>query len=274
MLALAFPDRIAKARGKYGEFLLANGRAASLQPYEPIAGAAFLAIGEVTGRAGASRILLAAPLDEDELALVAGRDIVEEDSLRFEPDRAALQARRIRRLGAIVLSEANRAVPGDAEAAALPRRGAGCAGDRTPALDGGPAAMARTASRFLRMAEGEDWPDVSDEALAADVCAWLAPHIEGITSLAGLGADRLGNALSSLLPWDKALRLEAEAPEFYETPAGARHRLDYAAAQGPTLSVRVQELYGLATHPSLARGRVPIVLELLSPGRASRADHP
>ena len=95
---------------------------------------------------------------------------------------------------------------------------------------------------------------------------WLAAQLEGVTSLAGLGSDRLSAALKALLPWDMARRLEAEAPTSFTTPAGATHRLDYAAAQGPTLAVRVQELYGLAIHPALAGGRVPLVLELLSPG--------
>ena len=265
LLALAFPDRIAKARGKHGEFLLANGRAASVPPHEAIAGASFLAIGEVTGRAGAARILLAAPLSEAEIEMVAGDAIKDEDSLRFDPERAALQARRTRRLGAIVLSEGTRTVPATPEAAACLAEGLAALGlERlpwTPALR-----QWRDRVLFLRGAEGEAWPDLSDAALATTAVAWLAPHVEGVTSLAGLNHDRLETALAALVPWDLGRRLEAEAPAFFETSAGARHRLDYAAEQGPTLSVKVQELYGASVHPTLAGGRVPIVLELLSPG--------
>ena len=266
VLALAFPDRIAKARGKPGEFLLANGRAASLPAHEPLAREAFLAVAEVTGRAGAARIMLAAPLREDDIEAVVGAEIVVADSVQFDPESASLRARRTRRLGAIVLGEGHRAVPSGPESAACLAAGLAALGiDRlpwTPALR-----QWRERVLFLRAAEGEDWPDLTEATLAATMIDWLAPHIEGVTSLAGLGADRLGDALGALLPWDRAKRLDAEAPAFFETPAGARHRLDYGAEQGPTLSVKVQELYGLAAHPMLAGGRVPIVLELLSPGR-------
>ena len=264
VLALAFPDRIAKARGKPGEFLMANGRAAAVEPHERLAGAAYLAIAEVTGRAGAARILLAAPLTEADIEAVAGADIVEARTLDFDRERAALQARRSRRLGALVLSEGTCAVPPGAEIAA--KLAAGLAGHGIDRLPWTPALTQwRDRVAFLRRAEGAPWPDIGDAALAADGAAWLVPYLDGVTGLAGLGAERLGNALHALLPWDLARRLDAEAPVAFETPAGASHRLDYAAEQGPTLSVKVQELYGLAAHPTLAGGRVPIVLELLSP---------
>ena len=265
VLAMAFPDRIAKARGRLGEFLMANGRAAAVEPHESLAAAAFLAVAEVVGRAGAARILLAAPLDEDELARLAGADIVEADELRFDPARAALAARRTRRLGAIVLADAQRPVPASPEAAAALAAGlVGLGLDRLPWT--AELTQWRGRVRFLRAAEGESWPDLSDAALAADGAPWLAAHLEGVTGLAGLGGERLATALKALMPWDLARRLEAEAPTSFTTPAGAAHRLDYAAEQGPTLAVRVQELYGLATHPAVAGGRVPLVLELLSPG--------
>ncbi len=265
LLALAYPDRIAKARGRTGEFLMANGRAAAVEAHESLAASPYLAVAEVVGRAGAARILLAAPLDADELMQVAGADIVEADELRFDPARAALAARRTRRLGAIVLDDAQQPVPATAEAAALLAAGLVELGlarlPWTPELT-----QWRDRVRFLHQAEGEPWPDLSDDALTADGAPWLAAYLEGVTSLGGIGTDRLAEALKALLPWNLARRLDAEAPATFTTPAGATHRLDYAAAQGPTLSVRVQELYGLASHPTLAGGRVPLVLELLSPG--------
>ncbi len=261
-LALAFPDRIAKARGRPGEFLMVNGRAAALPPHEALAGSSFVAIADVAGRPGAARILLAAPLGAAEIE--ASATVAETDTVTFDPSRAALQARRTRRLGAIILSEGMRAVPAGADAAAC--LAAGLAGliDRwpwTPALR-----QWRDRVTFLRAADGAAWPDLADAALAANGAAWLAPHLEGITSLAGLTAERLDVALKSLVPWDLARTLDAEAPAFFQSPAGASHRLDYSAEQGPTVSAKVQEFYGLTTHPALARGRVPVVLELLSPG--------
>ena len=262
LLALAFPDRIARARGKPGEFLMANGRAAAVAPHDALASAPYLAIGEVTGRAGAARILLAAPLDEADITAVAGGDIVEADTLEFDPARAALRARRTRRLGAIVLADATRPVlPGPAAAARLAAGLAGLGLDRLPWTQAQRQMRDRVA--LARRAAPEDWPDLSDMALAADAAAWLAPFLDGATSLADIQAGTLDAALATLLPWAEARRLDAEAPAAFTTPAGASHRLDYAAEQGPTLSVRVQELYGLATHPCVAG--VPLVLELLSP---------
>jgi ATP-dependent helicase HrpB len=118
---------------------------------------------------------------------------------------------------------------------------------------------------FLRRHEGEAWPDVSDDALAKHSKTWLAPYLTGKIGLSDVKADDLHAALDALLPWDMKKRLEAEAPTHFATPAGSHIAVDYAAEQGPTLSVRVQELYGLSTHPALAGGRVPLTLELLSP---------
>ena len=268
LLALAFPDRVAKARGRPGEFLMANGRAAALETGGALAAAPYIAIADVAGRAGAARILLAAPLTDADIEAVAAAEIVEAESLRFDPGRATLHARRTRRLGAIILAEGNTAVPASAEAASIFAAGLSALGIArlpwTPAL-----AQWRDRVLFLRAAAGVPWPDLSDAALAADGAAWLAPHVEGVTSLATLGAERLEAAVKALVPWDLARRLETEAPASYATPAGASHRLDYAAAQGPTLSVKVQELYGLSAHPTLAGGRVPIVLDLLSPAGRS-----
>ncbi len=118
---------------------------------------------------------------------------------------------------------------------------------------------------FLRRAEGDDWPDLAGSALATSAEEWLAPFIIGRTNLASIGSEDLDAALANLLPYELARRLDSEAPAFFDTPAGSRIALDYAAPNGPLLSVRVQELYGLAQHPTLARGRAPITLELLSP---------
>jgi ATP-dependent helicase HrpB len=118
---------------------------------------------------------------------------------------------------------------------------------------------------FLRAAEGEEWPDLGDAALARGAEDWLAPFVIGRASLAAVAPDDLDSALASLLPYELSRRLDAEAPAFFETPAGSRIALDYGAPNGPLLSVRVQEVYGLAKHPTLARGRAAVTLELLSP---------
>ncbi len=264
VLALAFPERIAKARGKPGEFLLANGRAAAVAPHDALARESFLAVGEIAGKAGAARILLAAPLSLEDFEIAAGARLESREELSFDAARAALTARRQKRVGAIVLAEQNLPVPASNDAALLLAEGIARLGiGRLPWTKD--QVQWRDRVLFLRKHEGEDWPDVSDEALAKDTPTWLSPYLAGKTGLADIKADDLHAALEALLPWDMKKRLETEAPTHFLTPAGSHIAVDYAAEQGPTLSVRVQELYGLFAHPALAGGRVPLTLELLSP---------
>ena len=118
---------------------------------------------------------------------------------------------------------------------------------------------------FLRRAEGAEWPDLSDVGLTETAARWLAPALAGKTALAELGADKLAEALHGLLPWPLRRRLDAEAPTHFDAPSGSSVPIDYDAAEGPKLSIRVQELFGLDRHPAIAGGRVPLVVELLSP---------
>ena len=120
---------------------------------------------------------------------------------------------------------------------------------------------------FLRKAEGESWPDLSDDALAAASETWLVPALYDKISLKEFSAGDLSDALMTLLPWDLRARLEREAPTHFEAPTGTMLAIDYEAEQGPTIAVRLQELFGLNTHPSIAKGAVPLVLELLSPAQ-------
>ncbi|WP_442756775.1 ATP-dependent helicase HrpB [Methylocystis sp. JAN1] len=264
LVALAYPDRLAKSRGAKGDFLMANGRAASLPIEDPLSRAPYLAVAELTGRAAQARILAACALDAEEIEDIAGDRIEARDETMFDSSSASLRRRRFRRLGAIRLSEQNLSVePNDESALALARGVATLGVSRLPWTKG--QAQLRDRVAFLRKAEGEEWPDLSDAALAESVDDWLAPYIVGRASLSDVSPSDLEAALASLLPYDLLRRLDAEAPAHFETPAGSRYALDYDAPNGPLLSVRVQELYGLSQHPTLARGRVPLTLELLSP---------
>jgi ATP-dependent helicase HrpB len=120
---------------------------------------------------------------------------------------------------------------------------------------------------FLRKSEGDAWPDLSDSGLAATTDEWLAPLFIDKTSLSQLGADDLTNALHNLLPWNQRRALDAEAPTHFEAPTGTRVPIDYEAEGGPSIAIKLQELFGLAQHPSIAGGRVPLVVELLSPAQ-------
>ena len=263
LVALAFPDRIAKARGG-GDFTMANGRAASLPPEHALARETYLAVAEIAGRAAQARILAACALTLEEVEQLAANRVETRDETLFDPASAALRRRRFRRLGALRLAEQNLSVEPTLENARILARGVAALG-----MERLPWTRAQTQTRdrvgFLRAAEGEEWPDLGDAALARSAEDWLAPFIIGRANLAAIVASDLDAALASLLPYELSRRLDAEAPAFFETPAGSRIALDYAAPNGPLLSVRVQELYGLAKHPTLARGRAAVTLELLSP---------
>ena len=264
LLALAWPDRIAKARGKPGEFLMANGRAAFVEPHDRLAREPYLAIAEVTGKASAARILSAAALSGADLQAVAGARLVTQEATTFDRSAAALRTRRTQRLGAITLTEQTRPTPSTPESAAELARGLAALGlERLPWTKA--QSQLRDRVMFLRRTKTEDWPDLSNEALAQDPETWLAPFIEGRTSLASITPDDLDGALDALLPWDLRRKLDAEAPTHFEAPTGSRVAVDYEAEGGPVLAIRVQELFGLATHPSLAQGRAPLTLHLLSP---------
>ncbi len=263
LLASAYPDRIAVSRGKRGEFLMANGRAAALEPHDPLAGEPFLAIGEIAGRAASARILLAAAFTLDDIERIAGGSIETTDELTFDRGSASLRARRRRRLGSLILAEQTLAVPQDDTAALALARGVLSLGlARLPWTKA--QKQRRDRVMFLAQAEGEAWPDLSNDALAADP-GWLAPFLLGKTKLDDIGADDLANALDAALPWDLARRLDDEAPTHFQAPTGTAAPIDYEAEGGPAIALRVQELFGLSEHPSLAGGRIPLTLHLLSP---------
>jgi ATP-dependent helicase HrpB len=263
LLASAFSDRIAMARGKRGEFLMANGRAAALEAQDPLAGEPYLAIGEIAGRAASARILTAAALTLDDIESIAGSSIETADELSFDRASASLRSRRRRRLGALVLAEQTLPVPRDDAAALALTRGVLALGVArlpwTKALK-----QRRDRIMFLAQAEGEAWPDLSDEALAADP-GWLTPFLTGKTKLDEIGADDLASALDATLPWDLSRRLANEAPTHFQAPTGTAAPIDYEAEGGPAIALRVQELFGLNEHPAIAGGRIPLTLHLLSP---------
>ena len=275
LLALAYPDRVAKNRGADGAFLLANGRGANVDPTSPLAREPFLAVAEIAGTAAQGRILLAAPLTLGEIETQFSDRIASRDEVIFDEASASLRARRLRRLGAIALVEQPIQVqPGDDSgrmlAAGIGRRGI----DRLPWTKS--LRQWRDRIMFLRRIDlpstrdrkaGEEWPDLSDAALAATAADWLAPALAGKTALSGLQSEELAQALHALLPWNLRRRLEAEAPTHFIAPSGSAVPIDYAAEEGPKLSIRVQELFGLGRHPAIAEGRVPLVVELLSPAQ-------
>ncbi|MGV7213210.1 ATP-dependent helicase HrpB [Bradyrhizobium sp. UFLA05-112] len=265
MLAYAFPDRVARNRGN-GSFVLANGRGAAVEQTSSLARAPYIAVAEMTGTAASGRILLAAPISEDDIEGHFAEHIETSDEISFDRGAMALRARRKRALHAITLSEAPLTLTPSETTARLLADGLIAAGlDRLPWSKA--AIQWRDRVMFLRKAEGESWPDLSDAALIARRDDWLVPALYDKTALKDVAAGDLSEALMALLPWELRARLEREAPTHFEAPTGTMLAIDYEAEQGPTIAVRLQELFGLNTHPSIAGGKVPLVLELLSPAQ-------
>ena len=265
LLSLAFPDRVAKARlGKTGEFLLENGRGARVDAASPLAREKFLAVAELSGAASQSRVLLAAKIAEADIERRFATHIVEREESAFDEGSASVRARSVRRLGAIVLDERPLSVPAGGDSARALAEGIARLGiDRLPWSADQRRLLDR--ARFMRTHEGEIWPDLSAERLAATASDWLAPSLAGRTSLAQVTGDDLSQALRTLIPFDLVRRLEKEMPSHFTAPTGSRLPIDYEADGGPTVSVRVQELFGLDVHPRVAGGKVPLTLALTSP---------
>lgn len=261
MLAEAFPERIAKARGRAGEYLLASGRGAALEATDHLAREPWLAIAELGGGDTRDRVRLAAALDADRIEGDLARLISTEDRLAREPSGRSV-IRRSRRIGAIVLDEKTVGAP-DAKTLTAALR-AEIEADGLSALKWGEQASGlRARLAFLRECDPA-WPDMSDNALLAARKDWLWPLLEGAKSLEGIADIRLAEALRSLIPWDLQRRLDELAPPRLITPLGSA-AIDYAAEGGPRVDIRVQELFGVTTHPTV--GGVPLTLALLSPAR-------
>jgi ATP-dependent helicase HrpB len=263
MLALAFPDRVARNRGN-GSFVLANGRGASVEQTSALAKSPYIAVAELTGTAANGRILLAAPITQTEIEQQFADHIQTDDEVTFDKSAMALRARRRKKLHAITLSEQPLSIAPSGDTARVLADGLVAVGiDRLPWSK--PLRQWRDRVMFLRAASPDEWPNLSDSALAVSRGEWLVPALFNKTSLAGFSAGDLSDALMALLPWELRARLDREAPTHFEAPTGTSLPIDYEAEQGPTIAVRLQELFGLTVHPSIAKGKIPLVLELLSP---------
>ena len=265
LLAEAYPDRIAKQRGGAGEYLLASGRGVWLEPTDALARERWLAVGDLGGGGTKDRILLAAPLDEDALLRDFADRLTTEDVL--EPDaKGRLKARRVTRLDRLTVSERliDNPDPAMIQAALL----AQARREGLEALPWGDHARAlRTRAAFVAAAGAAEAPDLSDERLLAELETWLAPALQGRSSLAAIPVQALDNALEGLIDWTQKQALDRLAPARWSTPAGSSAAIDYGAEGGPAVEARVQELFGLDIHPTVAGGRVPLTLVLLSPAR-------
>jgi ATP-dependent helicase HrpB len=267
LLALAYPERIAKNRGGGGgAFLLANGRGAAIDLASALAREPFLAVAELAGSAAQSRIVMAAPISLSEIEDLFAGDLQTGEQITFDPESLSLRGRRHRRVGAIALSEQPFAVVATEQTAQILAAGvAKCGLDRLPWTKS--LEQWRDRVLFLRRAEGEEWPDLSNAGLTARLDAWLTPLLADKTAISDLRGEDIDGVLKALLPFALLRRMETEAPTHFSAPSGSHVPIDYKAEEGPKIAIRVQELFGLDRHPTIAGGRMPLVIELLSPAQ-------
>jgi ATP-dependent helicase HrpB len=267
LTALAYPDRIGRARDGSGRYVLANGRGARFGEAQALAKSEFIVAAELDGADREARIFLAAPVTLGAIERHFETQIVERAEVAWDEREGAVRARRERRLGALVLESADLRDPDPsavqrAVLSGLQRLGAA-------ALPWTPSLRQWQARVQLMRASGvpgpEPWPDLADAALMETLEEWAPPWIDGLTRREHFARMDLGNALRSRLSYAQTAILEREAPTHLSVPSGSHIPIDYCDGAVPTLSVRLQEMFGLSVTPAVAGGRMPLLLKLLSP---------
>lgn len=267
LLAWAYPDRIARARGSPGRYLLANGRGAHFAEPQAMAKAEFIVAAELDGAEREARIFLAAPLSLAALEEHFGESVVVAEDISWDEREGAVRARREQRLGALTLRSSELSQPDAdrllaASLTGLKQLGLGVL-PWTPTLRQWQARI--DLMRRLAVPAPAPWPDVSDGALERTLEQWAAPWLIGLTRREHFAKFDLRNALESFVSHAQRGILEREAPTHFTVPSGSTIPIDYTGGEGPSLSVRLQELFGLSASPAVAAGTLPLLLKLLSP---------
>jgi len=264
LLLAAYPDRLAKNRGAKGQFVMRAGGGAWVSDRDELATEAFVVAADVDGDRKSTRIRRGAGLDADQVALMLGDDVVEEVVVQWDKERNDLTRSVTRKCGSLRLDErVGPATPGpDTERALVERV-------RTSSLGllnwDERARSTQRRIQFARHHLGDTWPDVSDKHLVRTVDDWLAPYVAGCTSRVDIEALDVDMLLRARLGWDASGDIDALVPPTLALPNGKETVIDYSDVDRPKVSVRVQRMFGLTSHPSLLDNRVPIVVELLSP---------
>ena len=264
LVALAYPDRVALSREhSRGRFILRNGRGARVSDASALADCDALAVADTDGAPTESRVYLGAPIDRGTIAELFSEQIIREDRVAFDDATGRVTAVRRQRLGALVLDERAQPRPDPSAIAAafadaIQREG-------IAALPW--SASAQSIRHRLEFAHGLDanWPSVSDVTLLDEVDQWLAPHLAGMSKRSDLARINLGDLLLGRLTWQQRAALDVLAPTHIEVPSGSRIAVDYRDAAAPILAVRLQEMFGAQSTPTVGGGRVPVTLHLLSP---------
>ncbi|HAT2214200.1 TPA: ATP-dependent helicase HrpB [Citrobacter freundii] len=269
LLAQAFADRIARRRGQEGRYQLANGMGAMLDVDDALGRHEWL-IAPLLLQGSASpdaRILLALPLDIEALMQTCPELLQQSDTIEWDEAQGTLKALRRSRIGQLTVKVQPLAKPSEEELHQAMLNGIRDKG--LSVLNWTPEAeqfrlRLQCAANWL---PEYDWPAVDEDSLLKTLERWLLPHMSGVHSLRALKALNVGQALRGLLDWSMLQRLDSELPAHYTVPTGSRIAIRYHEDNPPVLAVRMQEMFGEANTPTIAQGRVPLVLELLSPAQ-------
>ncbi|AWS98361.1 ATP-dependent helicase HrpB [Citrobacter cronae] len=269
LLAQAFADRIARRRGQEGRYQLANGMGAMLDA-DDASGRHEWLIAPLLLQGSASpdaRILLALPLEIDVLMQTCPELLQQSDTIEWDETQGTLKALRRSRIGQLTVKVQPLAKPSEEELHQAMLNGIRDKGlsmlNWTPEAEQFRLRL-HCAANWL---PEYDWPAVDEDSLLATLETWLLPHMSGVHSLRALKALNVGQALRGLLDWSMLQRLDSELPAHYTVPTGSRIAIRYHEDNPPALAVRMQEMFGEARTPTIAQGRVPLVLELLSPAQ-------
>ncbi|HGH5413727.1 TPA: ATP-dependent helicase HrpB [Citrobacter freundii] len=269
LLAQAFADRIARRRGQEGRYQLANGMGAMLDVDDALGRHEWL-IAPLLLQGSASpdaRILLALPLDIEVLMQTCPELLQQSDTIEWDETQGTLKALRRSCIGSLTVKVQPLAKPSEEELHQAMLNGIRDKG--LSVLNWTPEAeqfRLRLQCAAIWLPE-YDWPAVDEDSLLATLERWLLPHMSGVHSLRALKAVNVGQALRDLLDWSMLQRLDSELPAHYTVPTGSRIAIRYHEDNPPVLAVRMQEMFGEANTPTIAQGRVPLVLELLSPAQ-------
>lgn len=262
LLAHAFPDRVARQTSP-GRFKLVTGGQATLSEHHALARAAWLIALDVDGQASDARIFHALAIGTEELQAAFPQTQQWRDRITWDDTTGRLIGEEVRGLGELILERRPlhqlppEAVT-DALIAALRRRGMFKWSRADHHLLG--------RLRLLHRTLGDPWPDTSDAQLFATLEDWLVPHLNGITQLDQLDRLPLAEYLLDALDWPLRQQLEQLAPGHLLVPSGSHITLDYSGEE-PVLAVKLQEMFGQLDTPRLIDGRVPVLIQLLSPAR-------
>ena len=265
VLLSAYPDRLGMRRTSPGQFVMRGGGGVTMDSKDPIAREKFVVAADIDAQRSTSRLRRGAAVDIDFIATVLGDDVELESYLLWDKSRDDLVQRVVRKVGSIRIDERDlQPTPGAETTDALLER---VRATNMAVLGNGSATAFRQRIAFLRHHQGDTWPETSNAHLLATLEEWLVPFLAGATSCSDLAKVDVTMVLQSTLGWDASSQLDHLAPAQFSSPRGQPVDINYADPAAPMISIRVQHLYGVTTHPSVLNNSVPLRIQLLSPAQ-------